>query len=192
MNNCGQDWTRHRTSSKRDLGRKRPAFALILWLLTAVVPAKAQWLTQSILVKPGWTAVYLHVDASSAALDDLVGADPSNPISEIWLWAAAPTAQFVTSPQSPTTASSQWRNWGRLALGGQNSLTVLVPNAAYLVHSTASANYTWQVRGRPFAPQYTWSSAGLNFLGFPTVPNAPPPFDKFLSLAPALQSSAEI
>ena len=41
-------------------------------------------------------------------------------------------------------------------------------------------------------PNYVWSSTGLNFLGFPTPPNNPPAFDTFLTLAPVLQSSAEI
>src|SRR3974377_545749 len=60
--------------------------------------AEAQWQTQSLLIRPGWTAVYLHVDASYQTIDQLVGADPSNPISEIWLWRPAPsTLQFVTS-----------------------------------------------------------------------------------------------
>ncbi len=164
----------------------------LAWLLGGSSASQAQWLTQSILIEPGWTAIYLHVDASYQSLDQLVGADLSNPISEIWLWQPAPTVQFVTSPQNPTTANSQWLNWGRLGLGGNNTLGALVPNAAYLVHSAATSNYVWRLRGKPAAPQYSWTTAGLNFLDFPTVPTNPPNFDAFLALAPALQSTAEI
>lgn len=156
--------------------------------------AQAQWLTQTNVVKPGWSAIYLHVDASHTDLDSLVGADPNNPISEVWLWMPAPvTMQFVTSPQNPVAPSSQWATWKRLGLGGgDNSLAALAPNAAYLIHSTAPTNYTWRVQGRPVPPNYSWASAGLNFIDFPTPAANPPKFDTFLSLAPGLQSSVEI
>ncbi len=168
------------------------------WLLTlamslACFSARAQWQTQTLLVKPGWTAVYLHVDASYQTIDQLVGADLSNPISEIWLWRPAPsTLQFVTSPQSPTFGSSLWVNWARIGLGITSAFNTLVPNAAYLIHSTATTNYTWVLKGRPVAPTYSWTSSGLNFIDFPTPPVNPPFFDNFLSLAPSLLSAAEI
>ena len=155
--------------------------------------AEAQWQTQSLLIKPGWTAVYLHVDASYQTIDQLVGADLSNPISEIWQWRPAPsTLQFVTTPQSPTMGNSQWANWARIGLGINSTFNALVPNAAYLIHSIAATNYNWQLKGTPVAPSYAWSSSGLNFSDFPTPGVNPPAFDSFLSLAPALQSAAEI
>ncbi|MGD0015024.1 MAG: hypothetical protein ABSD56_11480, partial [Bryobacteraceae bacterium] len=161
--------------------------------LSLVFSCQAQWLTQTNVIKPGWTAVYLHVDASYTNLDTLVGADFNNPISEIWLWMPSPlTMQFVTSPQNPVTPSSQWAMWGRLGLGGDNSLSALIPNAAYLIHSTAATNYTWRLQGRPTPPNYAWTSAGLNFIGFPTPAVNPPKFDAFMALAPSLQSTAEI
>jgi hypothetical protein len=51
-----------------------------------VAPVQAQWITQSLDLKAGWNAVYLHVDASHETLDTLVGADQANPIQEIWMW----------------------------------------------------------------------------------------------------------
>jgi hypothetical protein len=166
----------------------------VFWLLIPMaiifsLGAHAQWQTQSILVKPGWTAVYLHVDASYQGLDQLVGNDPSNPISEIWLWQPAGSVQFVNSPQAPSSPNSQWANWGRIGLGGNNTLSTLIPNAAYLVHSVAQTNYTWRVLGKPASPSYTWTTTGLNFLGFPTPAVSPPNFDTFLSLAPTLQNA---
>lgn len=165
---------------------------LIALAITMSVPSHAQWLTQSILIKPGWTAVFLHVDASYQSLDQLVGSDPNNPISQIWLWQTAPTTQFATSPQSPVVPNSQWAVWARLGLGIQNTFNLLTPNSAYLVYSAAATSYTWRVQGKPVAPQYNWTTAGLNFIGFPTVPVNPPNYDSFLSLAPTLQSLAQI
>lgn len=163
-------------------------------MLFLLLPLSAlgQWQTQSVLIKPGWSAIYLHVDASYQSLDQLVGSDGNNPISELWLWQPpAGTEQFVTSPQTPI-GGSQWLVWGRTGSGVSGSLGALVPNAAYLVYSVASNNYTWNLEGKPVAPDYSWTTSGLNFLGFPTPPANPPTFDTFLSLAPNLASVAQI
>jgi hypothetical protein len=162
-------------------------YALTLFASLALsLPARAQWLTQSFVIKPGWNAIYLFVDASYQRLDQMIGSDPNNPISEVWLWQApSTTLQFVTSPQSPVAGGSQWANWARANTGIVGNLLALQPNAAYLIHSVGAANYTWKVQGKPVAPAYSWNSSGLNFLGFPTLPANPPPFDAFLALGPA-------
>ena len=91
--------------------------ALFLWL-AGPQRAAAQWQTQSITIKPGWTAVYLYVDASYTNLDYLVGSDSSNPITEVWLWEPNfSTVQYITSAQNPITGSSQWANWERASTG---------------------------------------------------------------------------
>jgi hypothetical protein len=165
---------------------------LALWF-GVLLPADAQWQTQTFTIKPGWTAIYLHVDPSYTNLDSLVGGDPNNPISEVWLWTpAASTIQYVTSPQTPITGSSQWSAWVRNGAGIGATLSSLVPNAAYLVHSVATTNYTWKVKGKPATPNYTWTTTGINLVGFPTVTNNPPPLDTFLSLVQTFQNAAEI
>jgi hypothetical protein len=155
--------------------------------------APAQWLTQPVTLKPGWNGVYLHVDASHATLADLVGADVDNPILEVWLWRPAPsTMQFVQNPQTPAGESSQWSSWSR-ASSGSSQLQRLVPNAAYLVRvATNVPTYVWQVKGKPAAPNYQWTTTGLNFLGFPSSPGAPPTFESFLAQVPELKQSIEV
>ena len=170
-----------------------PALAALTLLLGSLRPAAAQWQTQSILVKPGWTAIYLHVDPSYTTLDALIGGNPGNPISEVWLWVpTVSTLQYVTSPQAPLAGSSQWATWVRGGTNTASSLGSLIPNAAYLIHSLAATNYTWTVKGKPTAPNYTWTTTGINLLGFPIVSSSPPAFDSFLSLVPAFQSVADI
>lgn len=170
--------------------RSLAVFALLL--LTAL-PARSQWLTQTNTLKPGWNAVYLHVDASHNTLDNLVGAAAGNKIKEIWLWQPpASTMQFTTTPQQPSTPNSQWAVWDSSAI--PDTLTRLVGNAAYLVNNTNTVDYVWALKGRPVPPRYQWTTTGLNFLGFPT----PAPtsgtlnFDNFLGPAPEFQSTAEI
>ena len=161
-------------------------WSVVLW---SALPARAQWLSQSIALKTGWNAVYLHVDPSYNTLANTVGADASNPILEVWRWLpAVSTAQFAQSPAQPLD-SSQWASWSRNAATTQ-ILQRLIGNSAYLVRS--ASNYTWTVKGKPLAPGYVWTTTGLNFLGFPTLASNPPTFDTFLAQAPSLQANAEI
>ncbi len=155
--------------------------------------SRAQWITQTNTLKPGWNAVFLHVDASHATLEELVGGDLTNPIQEIWYWQPAlPTGQFIDSPQFPTSNGTQWSTWTRLA-GPASALQRLTGNGAYLVKVANNvASYNWRVKGKPVLPTYRWTLTGLNFIGFPT-PSAPAPtFESFLTPAPQLQQNAEI
>lgn len=182
-------------------GRRRQGWraGLVELCLTAAVmtafcaSARAQWLTQSFSLKAGWNAVYLHVDASHADLQALVGADAANPIEEVWMWKPAPgTQQYVESPLLPTGTGSPWVSWLR-TLGPSSSLQRLEGNAAYLVRvQAAAADYVWNLVGKPVAPQYSWTITGLNFLGFPTPALNPPSYETFLSGSPDLLLNAEI
>jgi hypothetical protein len=173
----------------------KPTFPLTLATLACLIAplqAHAQWITQSFVLKPGWNAVYLNVDASHASLDTLIGSDASNPIREVWLWQPAPaTLQFITSPQVPSGSGSQWVNWDR-SLGPGSSLHYAVGNAAYLVRNTNATAYTWNLKGRPVPFRFLWTSTGLNLLGFPTPTNSPPSFDNFLAPASSFYQSAQI
>lgn len=173
--------------------RFHPRVAWLCLLLSASLSAQAQWLTQSIPLQPGWNAVFLHVDPSYDTLQNLVAADVSNPILEVWLWRPAPaTVQFVQDPQAPNNENSQWSSWNRLS-SGSSQLQRLVPNAAYLVRvATNVASYTWILKGQPIAPRYQWTTTGLNLLGFPTVPDHPPTFEAFLAQTPELKQNIEL
>jgi hypothetical protein len=160
---------------------------LLAVLLLTIVPASAQWITQSLDLKAGWNAVFLHVDASYTTLDALVAADASNPIIEVWRWNPPSTTQFTDSPQNPN-AGSEWTGWIRTQTGG--SLQRLLGDVAYLVRvGTNAATYTWTIKGRPVVPRHEWTITGLNFVGFPTLPSNPPRFDAFLAQSPELQTA---
>jgi hypothetical protein len=150
------------------------------------LPARAQWLTQTIELKAGWNAVFLHVDASYATLDQQVGAMAPvlTPIEQVWRWTPNPAAaQFVVSPQQPVDSGSLWASWKR-SDNAASTLQRLTGNSAYLVYSTT--DYTWTLKGRPVLPSYQWSTSGLNFFGFPTVSTSPPNFEDFLLPVPGL------
>ena len=169
----------------------RRGLAVLAIFLLAAVPARAQWLTQTLTLKPGWNAVFLHVDASHILLDDLI-TGAGNPITEVWQWQPpVSTAQFATTPQQPTVLNSQWAVWDRSPVVS-DSLVRLSGNGAYLVRSTNTTDFVWSVKGKPVPPRYEWTSSGLNFLGFPTPASAAPNFHTFLAPAPEIQRSAEI
>ena len=132
------------------------------------------------------------MDTSYAALDDLIGTNYNNPITEVWLWQPPVSSlQFVESPVSPTGHGTQWASWVRNNAG--STLQRLSGNVACLVRNTNTTSYTWIVKGRSVPPRYQWSTTGLNLLGFPTPAGAPPTFENFLTPAPdSLYTSAEI
>ena len=165
---------------------------LVTASLALPLAASAQWVTQTINLKAGWNAVYLHVDPSHDTLENLVGTDLTNPIMEVWLWAPpSSTLQFVQSPQQPVEGA-QWMAWNRNSADLQ-LLQRLVGNSAYLVRvGTNVPTYAWTIKGKPLPPTYEWTTTGLNFLGFPTVPTGAPTFESFLAKAPELQQNAEI
>lgn len=148
--------------------------------------ASAQWVTQSVELKAGWNAVFLHVDVSHDTLDRLVGDDASNPIVEVWQWNPPVTTQFTDSPQNPNPGS-EWTSWVRTRL--LNSLQRVIGDNAYLVRvGTNVSTYTWQVKGRPVPPRDTWTVTGLNLIGFPTVLANPPNFESFVAPSPDLET----
>ena len=148
--------------------------------------AGAQWKTQQFLLKPGWTAIYLNVDASHETLGTLIGNDPGNPIDEVWMWQPSPsTLQFIDDPQIPTGTGAQWASWKR-PLGPTSVLQRLVPNAAFLVNNTNSTDFVWSIKGKPVIPVNDWTSEGINFIGFPTPEVNPPVFANFFGPAPNL------
>ncbi len=162
-------------------------------LAAGVVSGQAQWLTQTNVLKPGWTAVYLNVDASSQTLDSLVGFNPACPIDQIWFWKTLPsTAQYISTPASPLAGSSEWLAYYRPGAGSVSTFFSLAPNTAYLVHNSASTNFTWKVQGQPVAPRFIWDNTGLNFIGFSTPAASPPTFQNFLAPAPLLASGVQI
>jgi hypothetical protein len=155
--------------------------------------APAQWLTQTNVIKPGWTAVYFYVDSSSQNLDQLIRFDPNNPIDQIWQWRApASTAQYISSPDSQLSDGSHWITWVRNASAAPSTLGTLSANCAYLVHSFATTNYTWRVQGQPVPPSYSWDLTGLNFLGFSTPSVNPPNFQNYLAPDSAISGVVQL
>jgi hypothetical protein len=165
----------HNSQAPADV--RRPV-RILFWLAVGLLagwrmPAHAQWITQNNVLKAGWNAVYLHVDASHTNVNGLVNL--LDPIEEVWMWSFdLPPGLSLATPPDPTP-SSQWSKWTKLE-GATNPLR-LPGNVALLVK--ASAPTTWSVKGRAVPPRYRWTLTGLNFVGFPTA-SPTPNFENFL------------
>lgn len=154
-------------------------------LCTLSLTAHAQWLTQSFTLKPGWNAVFLHVDASHQNLDDLVTSG-NNGVAEIWLWKPRlSTVQYLENPAINSLADSRWAVWTNVRTD-TDTLKSLVANGAYLVRNGNTTDYIWTVKGKPVPPSYQWTTTGLNFVGFPTPSSSPPNFANYFAPAPGL------
>lgn len=167
--------------------------SVIAALCLSCMNGHAQWVTEQYPLKAGWNAVYFHIDASHATLNQLVGSDPDNPIEEIWVWAPpGPALQFFDSLQAPQSGSTEWLRWDRY-WAGASPMQRLPGNAAALVRvATGSPDYTWTLVGKPVPPAQNWTSSGMNFIGFPTPKTDPPTWGDFLGPARSLHDHAEI
>ncbi|MCC5804796.1 MAG: hypothetical protein JJU00_00585 [Opitutales bacterium] len=167
--------------------------ALTAALFLTCLTAHAQWTTEQFELKAGWNAVYLHIDASHATLNQLVGSDPENPIEEIWVWSPpGPALQFFDSLQAPQSGSTEWLRWDRY-WAGASPMQRLPGNAAALVRvADGTPDYTWTLVGKPVPPAQRWTSSGMNFIGFPTPRTSPPTWGDFLGPARSLHDHAEI
>ena len=152
----------------------------VVALLVVARPTQAQWITQTNILRPGWNAVYLHVDPSHTNINGLVRV--TDPIEEIWLWnPELPPGQAVATPPSP--GGSQWSTWRRNE-GPASVLQTLRGNFAMLVRvSSGMTSFEWRVKGKPVAPSYLWTLTGLNFVGFASATPAPT-FRSFLAPDP--------
>jgi hypothetical protein len=155
------------------------AVVLGLWLAGMCV-TQAQWSTQSFKLVKGWNAIFLHVDASHAPIEDFLS---GKPIDEVWLWnpPSSPT-QFVNSVDEPVSDSSNWVSW----TSSEPDLKSLVGSSAYLVKASEATD--WDIKGRPVPLHVRWNTDGQNFVGFPVPSTATDlVFDNFLGLNPDLQ-----
>jgi hypothetical protein len=171
-------------------------FLVLGFVLSFSTICSAQWVTESYPLKPGWNAIWLSHDCSSLSDDttrsigDVLAQTPQ--IEEVWRWnPLGSSVQFTQSPGKPIAKDASWAVWRR---GDQTNTTLgtLTGNSAYLLKVASTApSFTLQLTGKPLVPNYSFSSSGLNFLGFP-VADSPPKFDTFFSNSEELKTSPEI
>lgn len=148
--------------------------------------ARAQWLTTSYTLKPGWMSIYLNGDATYLTPDQHFASMPD--VEEVWRWNPNPSqVQFTASPGQPTQGTPEWSVWRR----GQpqfSDLSLMTGQTAYLVRlRTGAAQLTLPIKQRVEPPRLNWVRTGANLLGFPSRKNGAsfPPISNYLGTFPA-------
>lgn len=152
----------------------------------------AQWKSETYNLKGGWTAIYLHGDASYTTPAEIFRNYPT--VLEVWRWNPNPDqVQFTGTPATPDASSAEWTIWNRNDPDEQQ-LTAMVGQSAYLVHSSGASTTTTAITilQKPKPPAATWLITGANFLGFPADASTPVMSSYFASFPVATASPSKI
>lgn len=149
-------------------------FAAVAWLVCLLTqPARAQWVQQQIILRPGWNAVFLEVDPTPQDCDALFA---GLPLESVWDWnRASDSGQFVQNLDTLVPGTPGWLTWfpPQHPLAGQGSLFALRDGRPYLIKSTNSTQVTWTVKGKPSLRRATWRAGAMNLVGFHAAAQGP-------------------
>jgi hypothetical protein len=145
----------------------RIILALTCGFVGLTTSSHAQWVEQSLSLRPGWNAVFLEVDPSPDDCDTLFA---GLPVESVWDWNRQEnSAQFVQDPAALIPGTPGWLTWfpGGHPVASQTSLFILRDGRPYLIKlADNAAPVTWRVTGRPSLRKATWRPGGVNFVGF--------------------------
>jgi hypothetical protein len=152
----------------------RGILALACGFVGLTTSAHAQWVEQSISLRPGWNAVFLEVDPSPEDCDTLFA---GLPVESVWDWNRQDdSVQFLQDPASLIPGTPGWLTWfpGGHPVSSQTTLFILRDGRPYLIKLADNApTVTWTVKGRPSLRRITWQAGAVNFVGFHVAEQAP-------------------
>src|ERR1043165_665051 len=133
----------------------------------AVPTCHAQWMQQTIQLKPGWNAVFLEAHPEPEECDLLFA---GLPVESVWDFnPSVDSPQFVQDPSALIPGAPGWLTWFPPShpLASQSTLSILRDGRPYLVKLADNAQpINWVVTGKPSLRRITWQSGGVNFVGF--------------------------
>src|SRR4051812_6551325 len=163
----------------------KPMIRLRLILLAGLVvfcalTGQAQWVTQTITLRPGWNAVYLEVEPEPASCDSIFS---KAPLESVWAWNRKfSPVQFIQDTDQLVASRPDWLNYlpPSQPASKQNTLFTLEGGRTYLIKTrTNSAPYTFTLVGTPTLRKVSWLANSFNFVGFSVSTSAPPTFQAF-------------
>jgi hypothetical protein len=162
------------------------AFIPLLLLLLGVTTALAQWTNQTILLRPGWNAVFLELQPEPRECDALFA---SLPVESVWGWNRRfSPVQFIQDPAELIPGQPDWLTYlptSHLARATMNLFT-LQGSRAYLIKMPDNASQvSWTFSGRPTLRPAIWLADSFNFMGFQVDAVNPPTFQNFFASSPA-------
>jgi hypothetical protein len=162
-------------------------FGLLASLLLPGV-ARAQWVSENYSAPLGYSAIWVGLDLSHTTIDEALAGKTT--ITEVWRWNPPSGPQFVTNPETPVQPDTKWSVWKR-GLPTQSTLFQFTGNAAYLIKVESGATVAFTLKGRPLRPDYSWSTTGVNFVGF-AMGSSPATFTQFLSYGAAFATDPTV
>ena len=141
-------------------------FAALVLIFLGAVRAHAQWVSQDVVLKPGWNAVYFSFQPVPAECENVFSGVPVSSVA--WWCRSVGDAEFQTDPDSPYPRSTHWRQWmpGDSAL---STFSALMAGEAYLINLATNVNVSLHARGTAVLVPADWMSAEYNLVGFPVA-----------------------
>jgi len=168
----------------------RPAaLAALLWLVHLSV-ARAQTVTQTLTLQPGWNAVYLEVQPSNNSANAVFG---GLPVGSVWTRAERLSAvDYIQNASEAAFNQAGWLGWFHPSRPEAflNNLFSVTANRAYLIKSTNATPVVWNISGRPSLRQPAWVPDSYNLRGVPVDTNSPPTFLNFFRHSKAHYTAA--
>lgn len=145
----------------------------------AALPIKAQNVTQTITLQPGWNAIWIEVqptnNRASAVFSNL-------PIVSVWTRAERLTSvDYIQNASEAVFNEAGWLHWlpPWRTESFLNNLFSVFANRAYLIRCTNATPLVWHITGRPSLRQMDWVPDSYNLRGLPVETNATPTFVNF-------------
>ena len=154
------------------------AWGILFLLHLGLLPARAQWTTQTVTMSQGWNAIYLQVSPDLLCHALFTG----TPVKVVQQFNPMLSAQFETSPAQPLQRAPEWLTWQS---GESNALPPtlfsLQAGQAYLVSNNAP--YTLVLTGRVETLSRKWRPDDWHLTGFDVAPGAGITFAQFFGTA---------
>lgn len=162
------------------------AVAAVLFLCCCLTGEALATSSQSIVLRPGWNAVYLEVQPE---VKDPTTVFKDLPVETVWTWFDRGTAiEFIRDPSEGLWAQPGWSVYAKTAdKAAATNLYAILANRAYLIKLAGRQTVTWTVSGTAATGNTVWTADSLNLTGFHVNPANPPTFAEFLAPSPSLK-----
>ena len=139
--------------------------------------------TQTILLQPGWNAVFLEVNPADVGPAAVFANTPIDIVAAHYHRTSP--AQSLTNLGVNPLRKGGWLVWYAAERDDAflTTLYAIYGWQSYLIHSKAA--FAWNVKGRVEIPEVRWQPDAYNLVGFSVDALAPPTFAEFFAGSPA-------
>lgn len=158
-----------------------PGFLLAVLLFLSASNARAQWMTQSIQLHPGWNSVFIEVEPEPRTPAQLF---QGIPVESAWAWNDRfSTIQFLQDPNTLVPESPEWLHYYPASNPASfgNNLFLVTAGSPLLIKLAGDAPVTWNVAGMAHFGAIHWIPNSFNLTGFYVDPASPPTFTSYFA-----------